>query len=180
MNEARQKFDEAINFFKQEISKLRTGRATPSLVEHVPVDAYGVRTPLLQLASITTSDARTLVVQPWDKGLVRDIEKALQAAELHTSPIVEGALIRLPLPALNEENRKALVKLLHQHGEACKVSIRQSREKIREHVTKQSEDGEVSEDIKFKQHKQLDELVKDYNTQISEIIEAKETEIMTL
>ncbi len=174
------KLDECIAYFKNDIATLRTGRATPSLVEHIQIEAYGARTPLIHMATITAPDPRTILIQPWDKSLLKDVEKGISLSDLHINPVIDGVLIRLSLPQLTEENRKNLVKLLHQKAEACKVTIRQQREKARSDVTRANDEGTLSEDQKFKMHKQLDEMVKEYNDQVHMIEAEKEKEIMTI
>lgn len=177
---AEKKLEEALNFFKSELMKIRTGRATPSLVDHFVVDAYGSRSPLKQLASITTPDPRTLVIQPWDKTLIQDIERTLRASDLNLSPAVEGTFIRLNLPPLTEENRQALIKIVHERAEACKIALRQQREKLRDELNEEEESKLITEDQRFKLQKQLDELIHAYGEKIRVLIEAKETEIMTI
>ena len=174
------KFNDSIAHLKHEISSLRTGRATPSLIESIPVDVYDSKMQLQQLATITSSDARTLVIQPWDKSTIHEIEKALSQSDLNASPVVDGALIRLPLPPLTEENRRALVKHLHASAEQCRVSLRQHREKVRGELDAAMDKKEISEDQKFKLYKQIDELVTQYTKTIKDISEQKESEIMSM
>lgn len=173
-------FEEAIDFFRKDITSLRTGRATPSLVEHIMVEAYGAKSPLIQLASISISDARTLVIQPWDKSIVKDIEKSLMTADVNTTPVVDSTVIRLSLPALTEENRKDLVKILNHKAENARVSLRQQREKIRSVIAAQEKSGALSEDEKFQAQKELEEMVKQYTNKIKEIADHKESEIMSI
>ena len=174
------KFDDCVGFFKKDISSLRTGRAAPSLVEQIVIDAYGVKTPLLHLASISCPDAKTIMIQPWDRNLLKDIEKGLLASDLQITPVVDSTAVRLSMPSLNEENRKRLVKLLHEKAEHCRVSIRQLREKIRSDIAEQTEAGTVSEDEKFKVFKLLDETMQTYNSMVKQITDDKEKEILTL
>lgn len=176
----KQRLDECIAYFKNDIATLRTGRATPSLVEHITADAYGTRTPLIHMATITAPDPRTIIIQPWDKSLLKEVEKGIAVSDLHIAPVIDGVSVRLSLPQLTEENRKNLVKLLHQKAEACKVALRQQREKARSEIATAEEEGAVSEDQKFKFHKQLDDLIKEQNELVHRITEDKEKEIMTL
>lgn len=180
INTAEKRLDEALAFFKTELTKIRTGRATPSLVDHFVVEAYGSRSPLKQLASITSPDPRTLVIQPWDKGLIQDIERTLRSSDLNLSPAVEGTFIRLNLPPLTEENRQALIKIVHERAEACKISLRQQREKLRDELNEDEKSKAITEDQKFKMQKKLDELVHAFGEKIEDLIAAKETEIMTI
>lgn len=178
--EAKKEFLTTVEYFKGDIGSLRTGRVSPSVVDEINVEAYGSSMPLLQLASISAPEPRTIVISPWDKNLVKDIEKALQKSELNLQPIVDRDNIRLNFPALTEEKRKELVKLLNQKAEAAKVAMRQKREKIREQITADQKAGAISEDEKFKAFEELDKLIKDHHDQIRLLVEAKEKEIMTI
>ncbi len=180
IHNTKQKLDECIAYFKNDIATLRTGRATPALVEHITVEAYGARTPLVHMASITAPDPRTIIIQPWDKALLKEVEKGIATSDLNIMPIIDGVLIRISLPQLTEENRKNLVKLLHQKAEACKVTLRQQREKTKSDIAKAEEEGSLSEDQKFKGQKQLDDMIKDYNDMVHAVAAEKEKEIMTI
>lgn len=173
-----QDFDASIDHFKQDIATLRTGRVNPSMVDSISIEAYGTRTPLLQLASISCPEPRTIVIQPWDKSITKDIESALQRSELNLSPVVDGDIIRLNFPSLTEEKRRELVKLLNQKGEETKVSLKQKREKIRDEIVTLQSEGTITEDEKFLNFDRLDKLIRDYHEKIKSISEAKEAEIM--
>jgi ribosome recycling factor len=171
-------FNKLVEHFGKELNALRIGRATPSLVENVSVLAYGAPTPLIHLASIAATDPKTITIQPWDKNLIKDIEKALQQTDLGSSPIVQEGLIIVNIPPLTEELRKEIVKKVHQKAEETKVAIRGAREKVKEQIIAMEEEKQMSEDDKFKRLEELDVLVKDYNEQVKEIVEKKEDEIM--
>jgi len=173
-------FEKTIEFLKQEINNIRTGRATPSLVENLMVDCYGTKTPLIQLASINVPDPKSIIIQPWDKNSLKDIEKAIQSSQLGLNPVNEGNVIRLPIPPLTEERRKELVKFVHQKIESGKIKIRQTREEIWKNLKNAEKEGKISEDDLFGQQKELQEIVDEYNEKIQEISEAKEKEIMTI
>jgi len=173
-------FNKAIEFFKHDILSLRTGRASSVIVEDIQVEAYGVRQPLKAVASITIQDARTIGVEPWDKSIMGAVESALRAAPIGINPVNDGRLIRLPLPELTQDRRKELVKVLSQKMEAARVSIRKVREEVKEFVELAEEGGEIGEDEKFKQLDELEKVVKEYNDKIKEIGEEKETEINTI
>ena len=173
-------FEEVLAFFNRDIATLRTGRATPALIEQVTIEAYGTKSPLQHMASIGTPDARTLIVQPWDKGLLKDIERGISQADLNMNPIIEGDAIRISLPAMNEENRRAIVKLLNEKAEAARVKLRQLREKARTEITAACEAGDMGEDEKFSGHKHVEEMMKEYNERIKTSADEKEKEIMTL
>lgn len=173
-------FDKTIEFLKSDISSLRTGRISPSLVENVMVDSYGVQTELLQVAAITSPEPQSIAIKPWDKSLVKEIEKALAASDLNVNPIVDGDMVRLNFPPLTEESRKELVKLLNKKLEEARITLRGQREKVKEEVIAMEKDKAISEDEKFQQLKELDETIKEYNEKIKKIGEEKEAEIMTI
>lgn len=173
-------FDKAVTHFKSDLSTLRTNRANPAILDKVIVEAYGVPTPLVQLASITLAEARSIMVAPWDKSTIKDIEKAIIAANLSLSPVNEGTQLRLTMPQLTEESRKELVKTLHQKMEQVRQLIRKVRDHTRDKIMAEAKDKIISEDKKFDLLKKLDELTQKYNDQIKTIGEAKAKEIMTV
>lgn len=178
--ESKEQFEKTISFLRNDISSLRTGRATPALVEDITVEAYGSRQPLKTLASISVSDAKTLNIDPWDKGLVQNVEKAIRNSDLGINPVNDGKLIRLPLPDLTAERRQELVKVLYQKLEQAKISVRKIREEIRTNVDKQEKEKEISEDEKFKIFEELEKQVKEINEKIKTIGEEKEKEVTTI
>lgn len=180
INSHKEEFNRALLFLEKEIGNLRIGRATPALVENVQVDAYGVLTPLAHLAGIAASDPKTLAIQPWDKSLIKEIEKGILKADLGFNPLVKEGLIIINIPSLTEETRKEVVKKLHQKLEDAKVSIRGIREKIREKTMEQEKSKNITEDEKFKNLDELDKLVKDYNEKIKALGDKKEEEIMKI
>lgn len=173
-------FEKVVDHFKQDISRLRTGRATPALVEDIVIDAYGTKQPLKSLASISVSDPKTLAVEPWDKSILQAIEAGIRMAPIGINPVNDGRLIRLPLPDLTQERRVELIKVLDQKAEQARISARKIREDARDFAEKQEEDKAISEDEKFKFFDQLEKLVKDYNEKIKVIAEEKEKEIITI
>jgi len=173
-------FDKVINHFKKEIDSLRIGRATPAMLENIIVNAYETPTPLIQLASVQSPEPKCLVVQPWDKNLIKQIAKAITEADLGANVSLEEQLIRVTFPPLTEETRKEVTKKLHQKMEEARVSIRNQREKIKEEIIKLERNKEISEDDKYKRIEKLDESVKEYNEQIKELGQKKEKEIMTV
>lgn len=175
-----EKFDKAIDHFKQELGGLRTGRANPALVENVMVESYGSKMPLTHVASVSIPDAKTIAIQPWDKGNIGPIEKAIQAANIGLNPVNDGMLIRLSIPSMTEERRKEMVKLLGQVSEKAKISIRNVREEILKEFKKRQEEENLTEDDLAGMKKDLQEVVDKYNEQIKEITTAKEKEIMTI
>lgn len=173
-------FNQSIEYFKKDISSLRTGRATPALVEDVVIEAYGMRQPLKALASITVQDAKTIGVEPWDKTITPAVEAGIRASQLGINPVNNGKVILLPLPELNSERRQELIKVLHQKLEAGRIAIRQIREMVRDDIDAQEKAKEISEDERFKFQDELEELVKEFNEKLKALGEDKEKEINTI
>jgi len=173
-------FEKALDFLRQEISSLRTGRATPALVEDIFVEAYGTKQPLKAVASISVADAKTINVDPWDKGLVQAVETAIRNSDLGISPVNDGKLIRLPLPDLNAERRQELIKVLHKKLEQARIALRKIREDVRAEIDKQEKVKTISEDEKFNEQDDLEMIVKDFNDKVRVIGEDKEKEITTI
>ena len=173
-------FNKTIDFLKVDLNTLRTGRIAPSIVEKVKVEAYGTTSELLQLAAITSPEPQTIAIKPWDKSVLKDIERAIQISDLNINPVVDGELIRLNFPPLTEERRKELVKILHKKLEESRITLRGQREKVREEIMEKEKNKEISEDEKFQALKDLDLVVKEYNDHIKEIGDKKEQEIMTI
>lgn len=175
-----EQFDKSIEFLKQDISSLRTGRATPALVEDIVVEAYGSKQPLHTVASISVADARTLNISPWDKSLMQAVEEGLRKSDIGINPVNDGTLIRLPLPELTAERRNDLIKILHKKLEESKIAIRKIREELRTDIDKQEKAKEISEDDKYNMQDDIEEMVKAYNEKIKQIGEEKEKEINTI
>ena len=170
-------FDKSIDHLKNEISVLRTGRATPALVEDIIVEAYGIKQPLKAVASISVADAKTLNIDPWDKGLTQAVEEAIRKSDIGINPVNDGTLIRLPLPELTAERRADLIKILHKKLEEARISVRKIREDIRGEIDKKEKAKEISEDEKYDFQDELDEVVQKYNKKIKKVGEEKEVEI---
>lgn len=173
-------FQTVIEHYQKELQTLRTGRASVALVESIPVQAYGSSMLLKELASITTPDARTVQIEPWDKSVVKDLEKALVDASLGMQPNVAGTVIRMIMPPMTEDGRKNLVKVLHQKEEQAKIGVRNVREKIKSMVTDEEKAKTISEDERARQLEQLEKVVAEWNAKITEITKDKEEEIMTI
>jgi ribosome recycling factor len=171
-------FDKAIEHLVHEISSLRTGRATPAIVEDVKVEAYGSIQEIKALASISVTDAKTITVQPWDKGVLQPIETAIRNSDLGLSPVNDGTLIRLSLPDLTTERRNELVKVLSKKLEEARIAIRKIREDVRSQIEKAEKAKEIAEDEKYGLQDDLEEMVKEYNEKIRSIGEEKEAEIL--
>lgn len=176
----KEQFEKTLEFLKENISSLRTGRVSPSLVENIMVESYGTKSELVHLAAINSPEPRSISIKPWDKGVLTDIERALSSSDLNVNPIIDGDLVRLNFPQLTEESRKELVKILHKKLEESRISLRQQRDKIKETVISLERAKEISEDERFIALKELDDMTKDYNEKIKVIGENKEKEIMTI
>lgn len=173
-------FEKAIEHFKGELSQLRTGRASSALVENLLVDYYGAKSPLKQVASISIPEPRTIVISPWDKGSLVNIEAAIRESQLNLNPMNDGQVVRIIIPALNEERRKELVKVLNQKTEDAKISVRRIREEIWDEIQELEKSGKIGEDDKFIGKDKLQEAVDSYNKMIEEVREKKEKDIMTI
>lgn len=179
LNQRKPEFEKILGFYKTDIASIRTGRATPALVEDIVVDAYGQRMHVKELASMSVPEPRTLVIQPWDKGVVSAIEGAIRKSELGLSPVVDGQIIRLNIPPLTEERRKEFIKLLKQKTEEARIKIRRIREEIWHKVQTMEHAHEISEDEKFKAKDDLQKLVDEYNKKIEELEKKKEAELIS-
>jgi ribosome recycling factor len=160
------------------LNQLRTGRATPALIENVPVDYYGSATPLNQIASISAPDARAIMVQPWDKGALREIEKSLMKSEMGFNPSNDGNIITVPIPPLNNERRREMVKLLKKKAEDGKVSLRNVRRDGLETLRKMERDKDISQDQNRRAQEQLQKVTDAHTKQIDDTSSAKEAEIL--
>ncbi len=180
LSSERPHFETAFDFVRGELLQLRTGRATPTLVENIEVEAYGARTPMKGVASISTPDPKTVQIQPWDKSVLKAIESALVAADLGIQPVVNGDVVRLIMPAMTEENRKTLVKKMKERLEDGKVRMRGVREKAKARILKAEKDKTIAEDEKFKMLEELDAMTREWVEKIEKMGEEKEEEIMTV
>ena len=173
-------FDKAIDFFKEDISGLRTGRASAAIVEDIMVEAYGTHQTLKSLASINISDAKTVNIEPWDKSVLSAIEKSIRDSGIGLNPVNTGSQIRLFLPELTSERRQELIKVLHQKEEGARIAIRKVREEIKEMIKASEDDKEITEDEKYRLQEDLERMEKENNDKIKEITEKKEAEINTI
>ena len=178
LEEVGHKMDRAIEALKRELSTLRTGRATPSLIENITVDYYGVPTPLKQIASISAPDSRALIVQPWDRQSLREIEKSLMKSEMGFNPSNDGNVITVPIPPLNQERRQDMVRLLKRKLEDGKVSIRNVRREGLESLRKLERDKAISQDQNRRAQDQLQKATDSHTKIIEEVGSAKEAEIL--
>ncbi|MDQ5861379.1 ribosome recycling factor [Pseudarthrobacter psychrotolerans] len=176
--EAEEKMDKAVEVAKEDFASIRTGRANPGLYNKVLVDYYGSPTPLQQLASFAIPDARTILITPFDKTALRDIERALSDSEVGANPSNDGNVIRITIPDLTQERRKEYVKIVKTKGEDAKISIRNIRRKAKETLDKLVKDGEAGEDEGSRAEKELDALTKSHVDGIDELLKRKETELL--
>lgn len=173
-------FVSALDFFKKEVGTLRTGRANPAVLDSIQVEAYGTMNPVNAVGNIAVSDARSIIIVPWDKAIAKAIEKAIIDAGLGLGVTNEGDRIRLTVPPLTEENRKLLVKTLNEKMEKTRIILRQAREGVKNLVEKAFSDKEISEDDKFRFIKELDEFSAKKNDELKDIRDRKETDIMEI
>jgi len=179
IREFRDKMDKTIDHLKTEVASLRTGRASPVLVEGIKVEYYGQTIPLLQVASVSAPTPQTLVIQPWDKNALEPIQKAILQSPLGLAPVADKDVIRLNLPALTEERRAGLIKILDQKTEEARIALRQERESAVKKVQKMKEDGELREDDFFKAKNEIQKSVDEYQIQkIKALRDKKEQEIL--
>jgi ribosome recycling factor len=168
----------AHDVLRRELTKLRAGRANPSLLENLRVDYYGTPTPLAHMAHINVPEARHLTVKPWDKSQIKAVEKALRESDLGLNPQVDNDLVRIPLPPLTEERRREFVKIAKKYGEECKVTIRKARHEALDMLNQIESDGEASADAVDRAKKKVEETVAEGAKQVDAIISAKEKDIM--
>jgi ribosome recycling factor len=176
--EAEEKMDKAVEVAKEDFASIRTGRANPGLYNKVLVDYYGSPTPLQQLASFAIPDARTILITPFDKTALRDIERALSDSEVGANPSNDGNVIRITIPDLTQERRKEYVKIVKTKGEDAKISIRNIRRKAKETLDRLVKDGEAGEDEGSRAEKELDALTKAHVDGIDELLKRKEAELL--
>ncbi len=178
LKESDDKMKKALAAVTRQFSEVRGGRANPALVEHVTVSYYGTPTPLKQLAAITAPEPRLLVVQPWDGEIIQEIEKALLASGLGINPMVDGKILRLPIPPLTTERRQELAKLLHKMAEEGRVAIRNVRRDSNEHAKKMKADKQIGEDDAFKGQEAIQKLTDKYIGEIDSILKVKEQDLL--
>ena len=178
LSEARTAMDKAVKSLKREMAKVRTGRASVSLLDDIKVDYYGVPTPLSQVATLSVPEARLITVQPWEKNLIPDIEKAIFKADLGLTPSSDGQLIRLPVPALTEERRREMVKIIKRMSEDAKISVRNARRDANETLKMLEKEKEITEDDLKRSEKDVQQLTDEFVAMIDSIVQSKEKEVM--
>ena len=176
--DARERMTKCVQTFQADLKKLRTGRAHPSLIEHLKVDYYGNETPLNQVANIAVEDGRTLVVSPWEKSMVQAIEKAIHKSDLGLNPMTAGTIIRIPMPALTEERRRDLTKVLRQDAEGARVAVRNVRRDVMNDIKDLLKEKLVSQDDEKRAEVEVQKLTDKHVADIEQLLAAKEKEVM--
>jgi ribosome recycling factor len=177
---ADQKMQKSIETFKANLAKIRTGRASPGILEHIMVDYYGNPTPISQVANLGLADARTINVTPWEKNMVAVVEKAIRDSDLGLNPATQGAVIRVPMPPLTEERRKELTKVVKSEGEETKIAIRNLRRDANEHLKRLVKDKEISEDEERRAQDEIQKLTDRNVADVDKLVVEKDKEIMTV
>lgn len=180
LKDAEQRMQKSIESMRSDMAKIRTGRASPALIDHLMVDYYGSPTPINQVANITVQDARTLGVQPWEKPMVPVVERAIMEANLGLNPMTAGELIRIPLPPLTEERRKEMVKVAASEGENGKIAVRNIRRDANSDFKSLLKDKDITEDDDKRAQDLVQKLTDKYVSEIDEIVKEKEAEILTV
>ncbi|HEX6019642.1 MAG TPA: ribosome recycling factor [Burkholderiaceae bacterium] len=170
----------SVEALKHELQKIRTGRAHPGLLDQVHVDYYGSMVPISQVANVSLLDARTISVQPWDKGMGAKIEKAIRESDLGLNPAAQGDLLRVPMPALTEERRKELTKVVRHTGEEAKVAVRNLRRDANEHLKKMLKDKQVAEDEERRAQDEVQKLTDRTVAEIDKLVHAKEADVLAV
>ncbi|HEV2733398.1 MAG TPA: ribosome recycling factor [Longimicrobiaceae bacterium] len=178
LNNARERMEKALETVRREFSGVRTGKASPALLETVRVEAYGSLLPVNQVGQVSAPEPRMLTIQPYDKSLIKAVERALRESDLGLNPSNDGNLIRIPLPALTEERRKEYVKLLHRYAEEGRVAVRQARQHANDDIKKRQKDGELTEDEMRRKQDQVQKLTDEYVHKVDELLKKKEAEVL--
>lgn len=178
MEEAQQRMRKAVDATKREFNAVRTGKATPSLLDTVRVEAYGSKVPINQVATVNIPEPRLIVIQPWDKNIIAEIEKGIQVADLGLNPSNDGNVIRVPIPPLNEERRKELVRMLHKMAEEGRIAVRQARQDANNEVKRLEHDHEIGEDEAHRRLEEIQAMTDEHVGRIDELLEKKEKEVL--
>jgi len=180
IKEYRSSLEKIIRDLSEDLKSLRTGRATPALLEKIEIEVYQSRMPLIQLAAINLLDAKTISIEPWDKNILKEIENSLKGANLGFGIINDGKTIKVTVPPMTEERRKEILKVVSLKVEEAKIKIRKLRDEIKGSIIEKERAKEISEDEKFRLFKKMEELIKEFNDKVREIKERKEEEILKI
>jgi len=178
LNQKENDLEKAVEHFQEEIKTLRTGRASPSLLEGVQVEVYGTKNPIKALGNINVEDSRTMVIVPWDKNIMKNMEKAIEDADLGVGVVNEGEKLRITIPEMTEENRRNMVKKLNEKLENARITVRHVREDIKQEIEEAEKNKDISEDEKFRYLKELDAEIDKRNEELKDIRDKKEEEVM--
>lgn len=178
--DAETRMQKSVDALKHELSKLRTGRAHPSLLDHITVEYYGSEVPINQVANVSVEDARTLTVTPWEKQMVQPVEKAIMTSDLGLNPATAGTVIRVPMPPLTEERRKDMIRLVRQEGEGAKVAIRNIRRDANSDFKSLLKEKDITEDEERGAEETVQKLTNKYVAEVDKLIEAKEKDLMEI
>ncbi|HZW40472.1 MAG TPA: ribosome recycling factor [Ignavibacteriaceae bacterium] len=178
LKDAKQRMDKSMEALRSELSKIRSGKATTALLDGIKVDYYGTNTPISQVGNLSVLDAHTLSFTPWDKSMVQVVDKAIMEANIGFNPVSDGTNLKIPVPPLNEERRRELVKLIKRFGEESKVAVRNIRRDANEHLKKEQKDKKISEDDLKEGENKIQKLTDDHIKMIDDILKHKEKEIM--
>jgi len=179
LDDAGERMDQAYEHLQNELARIRAGKADPRILDGIKVDYYGVQTPLNQVSNINTPDSKTISIQPWEKTMIEPIEKAIMKANIGLTPINNGELIRINIPELTEERRKQLFKQVKHEGEQTKISIRNIRREIMDHLKKMKKDG-LAEDLEKKAEEEMQKITDKHVEKVDKVMEKKEEDIMTV
>ena len=177
---ADQKMHKSIETLRADLAKIRTGRAHTGLLDHIHVDYYGTTMPLPQVANVTLADPRTIGVQPWEKKMIPVVEKAIRDSDLGLNPATSGDMIRVPMPALTEERRRDLIKVVHKEAEGARIAVRNVRRDANEQLKKLLKDKQCSEDEERRAHDELQKLTDRFVAEIDQLMQVKETDLMAI
>ena len=177
---AKERMQKSVDSLKLDLSKIRTGRAHAGILDHLSVDYYGSQTLLTQLANVTVADATTINIQPYEKTMIQTIEKAIRESDMGLNPATSGELIRIPMPALTEERRRDLIKVVKSEGENSKISIRNIRRDSNETLKKLSKDKEISEDDERGMQEVVQKITDDFIVEVGRLIDAKEKDLLVI
>ncbi len=178
--DARRRMEKTVKTFREELARVRTGRASVSLLEGVKVDYYGTKMPVPQMATVTVSEGKYIVIQPWDVSTIKAIERAIMESDLGLTPTSDGKVIRLNVPPLTEERRKELVKLVRKMAEEARIAIRNIRRELMDDLKKMKKEGEISEDDFHRFQDQVQKITDEFIGKVEKVLEEKEKEILTV
>lgn len=176
----KEQFDKTVEHFQEELKSLRTNQANPSMVENINVEAYNSTMKIQELATISMPEPQMLVIQPWDKTVVKQIETALRECDQKFQPVVDGEVIRISFPPLTEEKRKEMVKIVNDKAEDARIALRKVREEYLKELKQQEKDGEISEDEYFREEKEMQKVIGEYNDKVKELADNKAEGLMTV